>query len=71
MQRLVSHLSLGFLIILLAACASAPKKPAPLSPAQVSKLKSMQLPSRLPVPVKGVDRDELKRHMGRCSESGS
>ncbi|HGX6700199.1 TPA: M23 family peptidase, partial [Acinetobacter baumannii] len=53
MRRLVSHLSLGFLIILLAACASAPKKPAPLSPAQVSKLKSMQLPSRLPVPVKG------------------
>ncbi|MDV7675486.1 M23 family metallopeptidase [Acinetobacter baumannii] len=70
MRRLVSHLSVGFLIILLAACASAPKKPAPLSPAQVSKLKSMQLPSRLPVPVKGVDRDELKDTWGAARSQG-
>ncbi|MFW1981506.1 M23 family peptidase, partial [Acinetobacter baumannii] len=70
MRRFVYNLSLVFLIIILAACASAPKKPAPLSPAQVSKLNSMQLPSRLPVPVKGVDRDEIKDTWGAARSQG-
>ncbi len=54
----------------MAACASAPKKPTSLSPTQVSKLKSMQLPNRLPVPVKGVDRDELKDTWGAARSQG-
>ena len=70
MRRFVSHFALGVLIILLAACASTPKKPAPLPAAQVSKLKSMRLASRLPVPVKGIDRDELKDTWGASRSQG-
>lgn len=70
MRRFVSHFSLGFLIILLAACASTPKKPTSLSPAQVSKLKSMPLANRLPVPVKGIGRDELKDTWGAARSQG-
>ena len=70
MRRLVSHLSLGFLIILLAACASAPKNlprfhQPKLANSRVCSFKSASC-SR-----KGVDRDELKDTWGARSQGRS
>lgn len=71
MLRLRSTLSLIFIVIFLAACSTAPKKPSqPLNPAMVQKLKNMSLPNQLPVPVQGVKRNNLTDTWGASRSSG-
>lgn len=70
MRHPISYTLLGVLIILLSACATAPKKATPLPNAQVNKLKNIRLDSRLPVPVKGVSRNELRDTWGAARSQG-
>nr|WP_216076234.1 M23 family metallopeptidase [Acinetobacter indicus] len=58
-------------MILLAACTSAPKKPAALlPPTMVKKLQHMPLKTRLPVPVQGVKRQHLQDTWGASRSRG-
>ena len=70
MHRSISQTLVVMLVILLSACASTPKKPTPLPNAQVNKLKNMRLNSRLPVPVKGISRSELRDTWGAARSQG-
>lgn len=69
MRRFVSHLSLGFLIILLAACASAPKNLPRFHQLKLanSRVCSFQVGFLF---AKGVDRDELKDTWGAARSQG-
>ena len=62
MLRFIYALLLGFSVLWIAACTSSPKKPSstPLPPAQVQKLKSMQLKSSLPIPVQNIKAKQLR-----------
>ena len=64
MRYPISHTVLALLMLILSACTTAPKKPASLPNAQVNKLKMMRLDSRLPVPVKGISRNQLRDTWG-------
>ena len=72
MLRFIYALLLGFSVLWIAACTSSPKKSSttPLSPAQVQKLKSMQLKSSLPIPVKNIKARQLKDTWGASRSSG-
>ena len=70
MHRSISQTLVVMLVILLSACASTQKKPTPLRIAQVNKLKIMRLNSRLPVPVKGINRSELRDTWGAARSQG-
>ena len=70
MRRSIPHILFALLIVLLSACASAPKKPTPLPNAQVNKLKNMRLDNRLPVPVNGIRRSELRDTWGAARSQG-
>ena len=61
---------LAMLMPILSACTTAPKKPASLPNAQVNKLKMMRLDSRLPVPVKGISRAQLRDTWGSARSHG-
>jgi len=60
--RFIYALLLGFSVLWIAACTPSPKKssPTPLPPAQVQKLKSMQLKSSLPIPVQNIKAKQLR-----------
>jgi len=70
--RFISTLFLGFSILWIAACTSTPQKPSSTSlpPAQVQKLKSMQLNSSLPIPVKNIKTRQLKDTWGASRSHG-
>ncbi|WP_286731452.1 M23 family metallopeptidase [Acinetobacter sp. UBA1297] len=70
MSRFAGYIFLSLCFILIAACTSAPKKPSTLPAAQVSKLHRMQLASRLPVPVKSVERQQLSDTWGVSRSKG-
>ena len=72
MLRFISALFLGLSILWIAACTSTPKKPSTtlLPPAQVQKLKSMQLKSSLPIPVQNIKTKQLKDTWGASRSSG-
>ena len=70
MRHSISYTVLGVVMVLLSACATAPKKPTPLPNAQVNKLKNMRLDNRLPVPVKGVSRSQLRDTWGAARSQG-
>lgn len=70
MRYLISHTVLALLMLILSACTTAPKKPASLPNAQVNKLKMMRLDSRLPVPVKGISRNQLRDTWGSARSQG-
>lgn len=70
MRYLISHTVLALLMLILSACTTAPKKPVPLPNTQVNKLQMMRLDSRLPVPVKGVNRSELRDTWGAARSQG-
>ena len=72
MLRLIALFIVGFQIILLAACTTAPKRPpaATLPADQVQKLQSMRLSSTLPVPVADVPRKKLTDTWGASRSSG-
>ena len=64
MRYPICYTVLAMLMPILSACTTAPKKPASLPNAQVNKLKMMRLDSRLPVPVKGISRNQLRDTWG-------
>lgn len=72
MLRLTAAAILGLHILLLAACTSAPKRPASggLPPAQLQKLKSMRLPGSLPLPVSNAQRQALQNTWGASRSQG-
>lgn len=71
MLRFILTLFLGFSILWIAACTSTPQKPSSsLPPAQVQKLKSMQLKSSLPIPVKNIQARQLKDTWGASRSHG-
>jgi len=66
----ISSTLLGILIILLSACSTTPKKPTNLPNAQIDKLKNLRLDNHLPVPVKGINRNELRDTWGAARSQG-
>ena len=70
MRYLISHTVLALLMLILSACTTAPKKPVPLPNTQVNKLQMMRLDSRLPVPVKGISRTQLRDTWGAARSQG-
>lgn len=59
-------------LLILAGCASAPKKtPLPAAAqAQINTLRAMPLPDRLPIPVKGIKAYQLKDTWGAARSQG-
>ena len=70
MRYLISHTVLALLMLILSACTTAPKKPVPLPNTQVNKLQMMRLDSRLPIPVKGISRTQLRDTWGAARSQG-
>ena len=70
MRHPICYTVLAMLTLILSACTTAPKKPASLPNAQVNKLKMMRLDSRLPVPVKGISRNQLRDTWGSARSHG-
>lgn len=70
MRYPICYTVLAMLMPILSACTTAPKKPASLPNAQVNKLKMMRLDSRLPVPVKGISRNQLRDTWGSARSHG-
>lgn len=71
MLRLRSIFSCFFVIFILAACTTAPKKSTqPLNPQIVAQLKAKQLPNKLPIPVQGVKAQNLKDTWGASRSQG-
>jgi murein DD-endopeptidase MepM/ murein hydrolase activator NlpD len=66
----ISSTLLGILIILLSACSTTPKKPTNLPNTQIDKLKNLRLDNRLPVPIKGINRNELRDTWGAARNQG-
>ena len=70
MRYPICYTVLAMLTLILSACTTAPKKPVSLPNAQVNKLKMMRLDSRLPVPVKGISRNQLRDTWGSARSHG-
>lgn len=70
MRHSISSTLLGILIILLSACSTTPKKPTNLPNTQIDKLKNLRLDNRLPVPIKGINRNELRDTWGAARSQG-
>lgn len=70
MRHSISSSLLGILIILLSACSTTPKKPTNLPNTQIDKLKNLRLDNHLPVPVKGINRNELRDTWGAARSQG-
>ena len=70
MRYPICYTVLAMLMPILSACTTAPKKPASLPNAPVNKLKMMRLDSRLPVPVKGISRNQLRDTWGSARSHG-
>ena len=65
------HLCLiGFLMIFISACTTAPKKSEPVDPNFSNRLKQMSLPNKLPIPVHQVSAHQLKDTWGASRSSG-
>ena len=58
------------LSVVMAACQSTPKKSTSLEPNIANRLKSMPLPSRLPIPVDKVKNSQLKDTWAASRSSG-
>lgn len=61
---------ISFFVLLILACSTTPKKPQPLDPNITQRLKSMPLPSKLPIPVENVKPRHLKDTWGASRSSG-
>lgn len=70
MRYPISHTVLALLMLILSACTTAPKKPVLLPNTQVNKLQMMRLDSRLPVPIKGISRTQLRDTWGAARSQG-
>lgn len=70
MRHSICYTILAVLSIFISACTTAPKKTTSLPSGQLNQLKNMRLDSRLPVPVKGVKRGELRDTWGASRSQG-
>ena len=72
LPRLSALASLSFVLLLLAACRTAPPAPSgsPLPASKVQQLKNMRLAQQLPVPVQGIKRHGLKDTWGASRSQG-
>nr|WP_174507124.1 M23 family metallopeptidase [Acinetobacter sp. Marseille-Q1620] len=70
MSDLLRYCLIGFLAVLITACTTTPKKTTPLPQAQISKLKAMSMPDRLPIPVQGVRASQLTDTWGAARSQG-
>lgn len=61
---------IGCFVISISACTTAPKKQQPLDPNLAQRLKTMALPSKLPIPVHDVKARHLKDTWGASRSSG-
>ena len=74
MTRMLRWCIVSCLVMILAACTSIPKKPYRVEPNIANRLKAMPLPSRLPIPVDQVKKNQLRdtwaasRSRGRTHE---
>lgn len=72
MQCMTKWLMLAALVIL-AGCASTPKKQPPLpvaAQARILELRNQNLPERLPIPVKGIHYQQLRDTWGSARSQG-
>ncbi|MPW45401.1 M23 family metallopeptidase [Acinetobacter guerrae] len=70
MSRYLPYLILGFVLSLLAACTTAPKKSQPLPANRVSQLQMQSLSTHLPIPVKGIKANQLTDTWGSARSQG-
>ncbi|BBF77073.1 M23 family metallopeptidase [Acinetobacter ursingii] len=70
MPRYLPYFILGFIISLFAACTTVPKKSQPLPANRVAQLQMQRLDTRLPIPVKGIKRNELTDTWGAARGQG-
>lgn len=70
MRLSIPFIVISLLAILISACTTTPSKPTPLPATQINKLKNLRLDSRLPVPVKGINRNELRDTWGAARSQG-
>lgn len=70
MRLSIPFIVISLLAILISACTTTPSKPTPLPVTQINKLKNLHLDSRLPVPVKGINRSELRDTWGAARSQG-
>lgn len=70
MQKTILSLLLISWIISFVGCASKPKKPTRLDSVQLQVLKSKSMPKKLPIPVEGVAKKQLKDTWGNARSSG-
>ncbi|MFT4020091.1 MAG: M23 family metallopeptidase [Acinetobacter sp.] len=70
MLRLLPSLCLTFMICLLAACSSTPKKSPVLPAKEVGYLKALPLRQHLPIPVHNVSRNQLNDTWGAARSAG-
>lgn len=70
MTFIIRSFVLSSLIVLLAACSTAPKKSTPMDANTASRLKAMPLPNRLPIPVEHVKTKQLNDTWGASRSRG-
>lgn len=70
MTALMRYCVLSICILIISACSTAPKKPQPLDPNLANRLKTMSLPTQLPIPVDNVKNKQLKDTWGASRSSG-
>ena len=71
-SRLLSLSLLGFMLTLLSACTTAPKKQIPITlPTEtVLQLKASPMPKKLPIPVDGIKTSQLSDTWGASRSQG-
>lgn len=69
-KRFYTALTLFACTLILCACSTTPKKSTPLPPQTVMHLKAMQLSPILPIPVKGIKRQNLTDTWGAARSAG-
>lgn len=71
--RYVTQCLLGLALVIIAGCATTPKKQPPLpsaAQARILQLRQQPMPERLPIPVKGIKYQQLRDTWGSARSSG-
>lgn len=70
MRPFFVYIGIIFVTVVLSACTTTPKKTTPLPSADLARLKTTPLSHRLPIPVKGIQRDALSDTWGAARSHG-
>ena len=71
--RYITQCLLWFAVIVIAGCTTTPKRQPPLpsaAQAKILKLRQQPMPERLPIPVKGINYQQLRDTWGAARSSG-